>query len=70
MDGNERKFSFLDASANFDARTRVWYKEAIAKSGVIFTEPYTSLSGVLNITIAKKVVVNGKVVGVLVVILP
>ena len=64
MDGNERKFSFLDASTNFDARTRVWYKEAIAKSGVIFTEPYTSLSGVLNITIAKKVVVNGKVVGV------
>ena len=64
MDGNERKFSFLDASTNFDARTRVWYKEAIAKSGVIFTEPYASLSGVLNITIAKKVVVNGKVVGV------
>ena len=64
MDGDERKFSFLDASTNFDARTRVWYKEAIAKSGVIFTEPYASLSGVLNITIAKKVVINGKVVGV------
>ena len=63
-DGEGRKFSLLDASTNFDARTRVWYKEAIAKGGVIFTEPYVGSAGVMNITIAKKVVVNGKVVGV------
>ena len=64
VDGEGRKFSLLDASTNFDARTRVWYKDAIAKGGVIFTEPYVGSAGVMNITIAKKVVVNGKVVGV------
>ena len=64
VDGERRKFSVLDQSTNFDARTRVWYKEAIAKDGVIFTEPYVGSAGILNITIAKKVVVNGKVVGV------
>ena len=65
IDGERRKFSVLDQSTNFDARTRVWYKEAVAKGGVIFTEPYVGSAGVLNISIAKKVVVNGKVVGVL-----
>ena len=64
VDGERRKFSVLDQSTNFDARTRVWYKEAVAKGGVIFTEPYVGSAGVLNITIAKKVVVNGKIVGV------
>ena len=65
VEGEGRKFSVLDQSTNFDARTRVWYKEAVAKGGVIFTEPYMGSAGVLNISIAKKVVVNGKVVGVL-----
>ena len=65
VEGEGRKFSVLDQSTNFDARTRVWYKEAVAKGGVIFTEPYVGSAGVLNISIAKKVVVNGKVVGVL-----
>ncbi|WP_035143818.1 cache domain-containing protein, partial [Campylobacter concisus] len=64
VDGEGRKISLLDASTNFDARTRVWYKDAIAKGGVVFTEPYVGSAGVMNITIAKKVVVNGKVIGV------
>ena len=64
LDGNERKFMIFDQKKNFDARTRNWYKDAVAKEGVIFSAPYTSSAGGLNLTIAKKVVVGGKVVGV------
>ncbi len=64
LDGNERKFMIFDQKKNFDARTRNWYKDAVAKDGIIFSAPYTSSAGGLNLTIAKKVVVGGKVVGV------
>ena len=64
LDGDERKFMIFDQKKNYDARTRNWYKDAVAKEGVIFSAPYTSSAGGLNLTIAKKVVVGGKVVGV------
>ena len=64
LDGDERKFMVFDQKKNYDARTRNWYKDAVAKEGIIFSAPYTSSAGGLNLTIAKKVVVGGKVVGV------
>ena len=64
LDGNERKMMVFDQKKNYDARTRNWYKETVAKDGVVFSAPYTSSAGGLNITIAKKVMVNGKLVGV------
>ena len=64
LDGDERKFMVFDQKKNYDARTRNWYKDAVAKEDVIFSAPYTSSAGGLNLTIAKKVVVGGKVVGV------
>ena len=64
LDGNERKFMVFDQRKNYDARVKGWYKDAIAKDGIIFSAPYTSSAGGLNLTIAKKVVINGKVVGV------
>ncbi len=64
LDGNERKFMVFDQRKNYDARVKGWYKDAVAKDGIIFSAPYTSSAGGLNLTIAKKVVINGKVVGV------
>ena len=64
LDGKERKFMVFDQRKNYDARVKGWYKDAIAKDGIIFSAPYTSSAGGLNLTIAKKIVVDGKVVGV------
>ena len=64
LDGKERKFMVFDQRKNYDARVKGWYKDAIAKEGIIFSAPYTSSAGGLNLTIAKKIVVDGKVVGV------
>ena len=64
LDGKERKIIILDKSKDYDARIKGWYKDAVAKNDVIFSAPYASSTGGLNIAIAKKVVVNGKVVGV------
>ena len=64
LDGKDRKFMVFDQRKNYDARVKGWYKDAVAKEGIIFSAPYTSSAGGLNLTIAKKVVVGGKVVGV------
>ena len=64
LDGKERKFMVFDQRKNYDARVKGWYKDAIAKEGIIFSAPYTSSAGGLNLTIAKKIVVDGKVAGV------
>ena len=63
LDSKERKIIILDKSKDYDARVKGWYKDAVAKNDVIFSAPYASSTGGLNIAIAKKVVVNGKVVG-------
>ncbi|WP_172199551.1 methyl-accepting chemotaxis protein [Campylobacter sp. RM16188] len=50
----------------YDARTRGWYKTAVAKGGLAFTAPYVTKSkGLLVMSAVKPVVVNGKVVAVL-----
>ncbi|WP_108700396.1 methyl-accepting chemotaxis protein, partial [Campylobacter concisus] len=64
LDGKDRKFMVFDQRKNYDARVKGWYKDAVAKEGIIFSAPYTSSAGGLNLTIAKKVVVGGKVIGV------
>ena len=64
LDGKDRKFMVFDQRKNYDARVKGWYKDAVAKEGIIFSAPYTSSAGGLNLTIAKKIVVDGKVVGV------
>ena len=64
LDGKDRKFMVFDQRKNYDARVKGWYKDAVAKEGIIFSTPYTSSAGGLNLTIAKKIVVGGKVVGV------
>ncbi len=51
---------------DFDARTRSWYKDAMAKNGVISTDPYIdAASGLPLISIAAPIKKDGKNVGVL-----
>lgn len=51
--------------AAFDARTRPWYKAAIANGGPIWTDTYVdAVSKQLNITTAAPVQVSGRLVGV------
>ena len=64
LDGKDRKFVIFNKRKNYDARVKDWYKDTVAKDNVAFSAPYASSASGLNITITKKVVVNGKVVGV------
>ncbi|QKF62539.1 Cache sensor-containing MCP-domain signal transduction protein [Campylobacter mucosalis] len=48
----------------YDARTRDWYKVALAKGGIAFTDPYIAKTGnKLTISIVYPIVVNGKTLG-------
>ncbi|WP_169777259.1 cache domain-containing protein, partial [Campylobacter mucosalis] len=50
---------------NFDARTKVWYQKAMAKNGLIFTEPYIAqTTGKRYITITKPINIKGRNIGV------
>ena len=49
----------------YDPRVRPWYQEAIASSEVVISEPYmTRFSGELVLSFSKRVVGEGKVLGV------
>ncbi|MFN1620715.1 methyl-accepting chemotaxis protein [Vibrio rotiferianus] len=39
--------------ADYDPRTRPWYKDAMAKSGLIITEPYQDFDGSIVVSFAK-----------------
>nr|WP_171993519.1 methyl-accepting chemotaxis protein [Campylobacter mucosalis] len=56
--------NFTKEKDNYDARTRGWYRQAVAKGGLIFTEPYTTSAGKFALTISKPIIINGKVAGV------
>nr|WP_249932554.1 methyl-accepting chemotaxis protein [Campylobacter mucosalis] len=50
---------------DFDARTRGWFKKAMSKNGLVFTDPYlTKITGKYSISVAKPVNINGKNIGV------
>ncbi|WP_169776913.1 cache domain-containing protein, partial [Campylobacter mucosalis] len=50
---------------NYDARTRSWYKQAVAKNGLTFTAPFVSTTtGKFSLVILKPIIINGKVAGV------
>jgi serine phosphatase RsbU (regulator of sigma subunit)/HAMP domain-containing protein len=52
--------------AGYNCRKRDWYRRAAANSRVVFTTPYVDAqTGKMVITISKKLVKNGKIVGVL-----
>lgn len=54
------------APEGFDPTTRGWYLNAAASDGVVVTDPYTdAVTGRMVITCAKKIEVNGQVVGAL-----
>ncbi len=42
-----------DWPANYDPRTRPWYKDAMKSSGIILTEPYQDFDGSIVISFAK-----------------
>ncbi|MCH3964375.1 MAG: methyl-accepting chemotaxis protein [Clostridium sp.] len=52
--------------SDYDCTRRDWYMEAVNKKGLIFTEPYVDAhTKQIIVTIAKPVVINNKIVGVL-----
>ncbi|MBN3495515.1 methyl-accepting chemotaxis protein [Vibrio neptunius] len=52
-----------DWPANYDPRTRPWYKDAMATNGLIVTEPYQDFDGSIVVSFAKAF--NGRKNGVL-----
>ena len=64
--GKHPEFLELTVSRdNYDARSRDWYKGAIAKGGLSFSTPYIAKTVErLSVTISKPVKVDGNVVGV------
>lgn len=52
--------------SDYDCTKRDWYREAVNKKDLIFTEPYVDAdTKQIVVTIAKPVVINNKIVGVL-----
>ena len=50
----------------YDARSRIWYKDAMRYNGVIYTEPYVDAqTGKFVITVAKVIKQQGKAIGVI-----
>ncbi|WP_349304367.1 cache domain-containing protein, partial [Campylobacter sp. RM16191] len=57
---------FNSQNKQYDARTRGWYKTAVAKGGLAFTAPYVTKSkGLLVMSVIKPVMIEGKVAAVL-----
>lgn len=54
------------SAEEYNALTRVWYQDAAAADGTVITDPYVDAqSGRLVITVAKKLMRDGEIVGVL-----
>ncbi|QCD53157.1 Cache sensor-containing MCP-domain signal transduction protein [Campylobacter sp. RM16192] len=64
-DGKVAEFLNLTKEKDsYDVRTRSWYKNAIAIKNIYFSDPYIIQSnGKYAITVAKPIIVNGKVAG-------
>lgn len=65
----DKKVVFGDgwvADADYDCTTRPWYVEAVKKNGLVYTSPYLDPSSKkMVVTVARPVMENGKVFGVL-----
>lgn len=56
----------IELPADFDPRTRPWYKDALASETVIWTAPYKdATSGKMIISAAKRIEIGGKILGVI-----
>ncbi|SHH14925.1 methyl-accepting chemotaxis protein [Tepidibacter thalassicus] len=68
VDGKMRIYPYTDLSEDYDPRVRPWYKKAVEKQGVVFTDAYVdAITGKLAISCAAPVYENGdknKLVGV------
>ncbi|MCR4941856.1 MAG: methyl-accepting chemotaxis protein [Campylobacter sp.] len=64
--GKNPKFVELSQKDNFDARTRAWFKEAVATKKMYFSDPYMSAgeNKKLTLSIAKPLIIDGNVLAV------
>ncbi|MDX3775021.1 methyl-accepting chemotaxis protein [Chromatiaceae bacterium AAb-1] len=64
-DGNMYRHNGYNTVAGFDPRVRDWYQQAVQDRDVILSEPFISSgTGLLNITVAQPVEVDGRLLGV------
>lgn len=66
LDGDMVVAPLRSLPKGYDPRSSLWYKEAIGKDGIIWTEAYTDIfTGEKVITLAKPLYDNGQAIGVL-----
>lgn len=65
VDETGKVFDESSAPTNYDPRTRPWYREAVDKKKLVFTDPYIfSTTGLPGLTIAAPFYANNAVAGV------
>ncbi|WP_051188609.1 bifunctional diguanylate cyclase/phosphodiesterase [Proteocatella sphenisci] len=65
-DGGYVEYPQFNPKESYDPRSRDWYKNALEKEGVSISEPYlTKVSGEIVVSVDKRVINEGKTVGVI-----